>query len=124
MVLCWCTHAKIVLIFPLFSATVLGNIESIVKGSMTKKQLIGIVAKRAHMPKRAAEEAVEVFLEEIGRTLQKGGKVVLSGFGTFTLGKVKEKQVVPFGQEQKRMVIKGHKVVNFKPGKPLKKAVW
>ncbi len=91
---------------------------------MTKKQLIGIVAKRAHMPKRAAEEAIEVMLEEVIRTLQKGGKVVLSGFGTFSLGKVKEKQVVPFGHEDKRLTVKGHKVVNFKPGKPLKKAVW
>lgn len=91
---------------------------------MTKTQLIDIVAKRGHMPKRAATEAVEVFLEEVTRTLQKGGKVVLSGFGTFSLGKVKDKQVVPFGNEQKRQTIKGHKVVNFKAGKPLKKAVW
>lgn len=91
---------------------------------MTKTQLIDIVAKRAHMPKRAATEAIEVFLEEVTRTLQKGGKVVLSGFGTFSLGKVKDKQVVPFGNETKRQVVKGHKVVNFKAGKPLKRNVW
>lgn len=91
---------------------------------MTKSTLIGIVAKRAHMPKRAAEEAIEILIEEITRSLQKGDKVVLSGFGTFSLGKVKDKQVVPFGKEANRMVIKGHKVVNFKAGKPLKKTVW
>ncbi len=91
---------------------------------MTKLQLMGIVAKRAHMPRKAAEESIDVFLEEITRALQKGDKVVLSGFGTFTLGKVKDKQVVPFGKHEKRLTIKGHKVVNFKPGKPLKKLVW
>lgn len=76
------------------------------------------------MPKRAASDAIEVMLEEIMRALGKGEKVVLSGFGTFSLGKVKDKEVVPFGNEQKRTVIKGHKVVNFKVGKPLKKIVW
>ncbi|MEP7167066.1 MAG: HU family DNA-binding protein [Candidatus Woesebacteria bacterium] len=91
---------------------------------MTKSQLIGIVAKRAHMPKRASEEAIEVLLEEISRALQKGEKVVLSSFGTFSLGKVKDKEVVPFGKTEKRLTIKGHKVVNFKAGKPLKKKVW
>lgn len=91
---------------------------------MTKSQLISIVAKRAHMPKRASEEAIEVLLEEISRALQKGEKVVLSSFGTFSLGKVKDKQVVPFGKTEKRLTIKGHKVVNFKAGKPLKKKVW
>ena len=91
---------------------------------MTKSQIIDIVSKRAHMPRKAASEGVEVFLEEVMRALNKGEKVVLSGFGTFSLGKVKDKQVVPFGKEEKRQVIKGHKVVNFKVGKPLKKLVW
>ena len=58
------------------------------------------------------------------RALKKGDKVVLSGFGTFHLGKVNDKQVVPFGKEDKRQTIKGHRVVNFRVGKPLKKMVW
>lgn len=91
---------------------------------MNRADLTDIISKRAHMPKRAASDAIEVMLEEIMRALGKGEKVVLSGFGTFSLGKVKDKEVVPFGNEQKRTVIKGHKVVNFKVGKPLKKIVW
>jgi len=91
---------------------------------MTKSDLIDIVAKRGHMPHNAAQEAVEVFLEETMRALRKGDKVVLSGFGTFSLGKVKDKEVVPFGKEEKRQIIRGYKVVNFKVGKPLKKLVW
>ncbi len=91
---------------------------------MTKSQLINIIAKKAHLTKRAAEESIDALFDEVIRSLKKGDKVVLSGFGTFYLGKVKDKQVVPFGKEDHRQTIKGHRVVNFRVGKPLKKAVW
>ena len=91
---------------------------------MTKSQLISIVAKKAHLTKRASEEAIDALFDEISRSLSKGEKVVISGFGTFYVSKVKDKQVVPFGNEEKRQTVKGHKVVNFRVGKPLKKKVW
>ena len=91
---------------------------------MTKSQLISVIAKKAHLTKRASEEAVESIFDEIIRSLKKGDKVVISGFGTFYLGKVKDKEVVPFGNETKRQTIRGHKVVNFRVGKPLKRSVW
>jgi nucleoid DNA-binding protein len=91
---------------------------------MTKSQLITVVAKKAHLTKRAAEEAVESIFEEVTRSLKKGDKAVLSGFGTFYVSKVKDKEVVPFGNEVKRQTVKGHRVVNFRVGKPLKRAVW
>lgn len=91
---------------------------------MTKSDLIDIVAKRGHLTKKAASEAVDVFLDEVKRSLKKGEKVVLSGFGTFYLSKVKDKEVVPFGKEDKRQTVKSHRVVNFRVGKPLKKIVW
>ncbi|MBQ6437856.1 HU family DNA-binding protein [bacterium] len=91
---------------------------------MTKSQLIAIVAKKSKMSKRAAEEVVELVLAEMSGSLSKGEKIVLSNFGTFYVSKVKDKQVVPFGDEGKRQTIKAHKVVNFRPGKTLKKQVW
>ena len=91
---------------------------------MTKSQLISIVAKKAHLTKKAAEDAIEALFADVTRALNKGEKVVISGFGTFYVGKVKDKQVVPFGNETKRQTIKGHRVVNFRVGKPLKKKVW
>lgn len=91
---------------------------------MTKSQLIAIVAKKAHLTKKAATEAVEILFEEMSRSLKKGEKVVISGFGTFYVSAVKDKQVVPFGDEKKRQTIKSHRVVNFKVGKPLRKLVW
>lgn len=91
---------------------------------MTKSQLVDIVAKKAHLTKKASSEAIDVFLEEIKRALKKGEKVVLSGFGTFYLSKVDDKEVVPFGDESQRQTIKSHNVVNFRVGKPFKKMVW
>lgn len=91
---------------------------------MTKSDLIKIIAKRAHLTKKAANDSIEAMFEEITRSLSKGNKVVVSGFGTFYVSQVKDKQVVPFGNEKKRTTVKRHKVVNFRVGKPLKKAVW
>lgn len=91
---------------------------------MTKRTLIDIVAKKAHLTQKAAREAIDVFFNEIHVALAKGEKVVVSGFGTFYVSKVADKQVVPFGNESSRQTVKGHRVVNFRAGKPLKKKVW
>lgn len=91
---------------------------------MNKSQLISIVSKKAHLTKKASEEAVNALFDEIARSLSKGEKVVISGIGTFYVSKVKDKEVVPFGDSSKRQTIKGHRVVNFRVGKPLKKLVW
>jgi nucleoid DNA-binding protein len=91
---------------------------------MTKSQLIKVVAKKAYLTKKASSDAIDAMFDEIIRALKKGDKVVISGFGTFYVSKVGDKQVVPFGDETKRQTIKGHKVINFRVGKPLKKTVW
>lgn len=89
---------------------------------MTKKQLIDSVARKAHLTKRGATEAVDVFLNEIGRTLQKGEKVVLSGFGTFRVISMKGK-TVKIPKTDKFVTIKSHRSPRFTPGKRLKKQV-
>ncbi len=89
---------------------------------MTKRQLIDQVSRKAHLSKRAAAEAVDVFLEEIGRTLSKGEKVVLSGFGTFRVIRMKGKTVrIP--NTEKFVTIKPHRSPRFTPGKALKRKV-
>jgi len=91
---------------------------------MTKQALTNIVSKKVHLTKKAVKETVDTFFDEMIVALAKGEKVVVSGFGTFYISKVEDKQVVPFGNETKRQVVKGHKVINFHVGKPLKKKVW
>ncbi len=91
---------------------------------MKKSDFYDIVAKNAHMTKKTAKDAIDSFLGEVVKTLKKGDKVVLSGVGTLSVGKVGPKDVVPFGNSDKRVTVKSHHVVNFKVAKPLKKVIW
>ncbi|MGI5828142.1 MAG: HU family DNA-binding protein [Patescibacteria group bacterium] len=89
---------------------------------MTKSELVEVVAKQANLTKKAAREAIDSFLDEIIRKLQKGEKVVVSGFGTFKVTKVKDKK----GRNPQTgadLVIKGHRAVRFLVSKSLKKAI-
>ena len=89
---------------------------------MTKRQLIEVVSRKAHLTKRAGTEAVEVFLNEVGRILSKGEKVVLSGFGTFYVRPMKGK-TVKIPKSDKMVTIKAHRSPKFTAGKKLKRQV-
>ncbi|MEI8232645.1 MAG: HU family DNA-binding protein [bacterium] len=91
---------------------------------MKKSDYYEIIAKSAHMTKKTAKDAIDTFLAELIKTLKKGDKVVLSGVGTLSIGKVGPKDVVPFGKSDKRVTVKSHHVVNFKAAKPLRKIIW
>ena len=67
-------------------------------------------------------KAVDVFLEEVGRVLSKGEKVVLSGFGTFRVISMKGK-TVKIPKTDKMVSIKTHRLPRFTPGKKLKRQV-
>jgi DNA-binding protein HU-beta len=92
------------------------------KLDMTKKDLVDQVCRKAHLTKKAATEAVEVFLDEVGRILSKGEKVVLSGFGTFRVISMKGK-TVKIPNTDKMVTIKAHRSPRFTPGKKLKRQV-
>ncbi len=89
---------------------------------MTKRELIDLVSRKAHLTKKGAQEAIEVFLNEIGRILSKGEKVVLSGFGTFRVISMKGK-TVKIPRTDKMVTIKSHRSPRFTPGKKLKRQV-
>ena len=89
---------------------------------MTKRQLIDVVARKAHLTKKGATEAVDVFLNEVGRTLSRGEKVVLSGFGTFKRKRM-EGKTVKIPKTEKMVTIKSHWTPRFTPGKRLKRQV-
>lgn len=89
---------------------------------MTKRELVDIVARKAHLTKKAAVEAVDTFLNEVGRILSKGEKVVLSGFGTFRVINMRGK-TVKIPNTEKMVTIKAHRSPRFTPGKKLKRQV-
>jgi len=90
---------------------------------MKKSELTEIVAKKAHLTKKAAKESVETIFGEIIKVLRKGEKVVLSGFGTFRVKKVEDKKGRKSVNDPTPIIHKSHKVVRFSVAKSLKKAV-
>jgi len=89
---------------------------------MTKSELIEQVARKARMPKRAAAEAIEIFMDEIARSLSKGEKVVVSGFGTFYPKRI-AKKTVKIPNREEYVTVKAHRTAGFTPGKRLKRQV-
>jgi DNA-binding protein HU-beta len=87
---------------------------------MTKSELIEIIARKAHLTKKAAREAIETLFQEIQRTLVKGEKVVISGFGTFYVDQRQKKKMFLRGREEE---VPPHRIPRFKPGKTLKRAI-
>ena len=90
--------------------------------SVTKKELIELVAKKGNLTNKAAKEAIKVFLNAIRDALKRNEKVILTGFGTFSLRARKQRK----GRNPKTgetITIPARNAPGFTPGKSLKKAV-
>ncbi len=89
---------------------------------MRKNDLVKIIARKAHLTKKASLEAIETFLSEVQKALMRGEKVILSGFGTFRVVSVKDKEVV-VPKTGERKTVKSHRAARFSPGRELKKVI-
>ena len=54
---------------------------------MTKAELIEKMAKDAGTSKAVAGKSLDSFIDGVKKTLKKGNKLTLVGFGTFSVGK-------------------------------------
>lgn len=89
---------------------------------MTKKDLIELVAKKANLTNKASKDAVGAVLAGIRDSLKRNEKVVITGFGTFSVRKRQERT----GRNPKtgeRITIGARKAPCFTPGKTLKRLV-
>ncbi|MBU3935042.1 HU family DNA-binding protein [Patescibacteria group bacterium] len=89
---------------------------------MTKKDLIEIVAQKAHLSKKAAKQAVESFLSEIMKALSNGQVVKLSGFGTFRTKMFKAKTIRAIGTKESKKIA-ARRMPRYIPGTKIKKMV-
>lgn len=90
---------------------------------MSKQELINAVASQAKLSKTAAAQAVAALLESVSKTLAKGGKVTITGFGTFMVSKRNARVGVNPRNPTQRIKIPAMKTPHFKAGKSLKEAV-
>jgi len=89
---------------------------------MTKVEIVDKMAKDADVSKAAAQKALDSFIDSLKKTLKKGNKVTLVGFGTFSVGKraARKGRNPRTGETIK---IKASKTPRFKAGKAFKDAI-
>ena len=85
---------------------------------MNKAELIAQLAEDAGITKTQANAALDSFVDTVTKTLKKGDKVTLVGFGTFSVSK----RAARNGRNPQTgavIKIKAKKVARFKAGKEL-----
>lgn len=89
---------------------------------MNKTDLINAMAEEAGISKAAAKLALESFLSNVEGALQKGDRVSLIGFGSWSISH-REARTGRNPQTGKPIQIKAKNVVRFKPGSKLDESV-
>jgi len=87
---------------------------------MPKKELVERVSKKVGLTKRSAQSAVNAVFGNVKDALLKGDKVVITGFGTFSVRK-RTSRVGRNPQTGSSITIAGHKLPGFTAGKTLKR---
>jgi DNA-binding protein HU-beta len=85
---------------------------------MNKAELIEKIATDADISKKQAGSALDSFTEAVAKTLKKGEKVTLVGFGTFSVSK-RAARTGRNPQTGATIKIKAKKVAKFKAGADL-----
>jgi DNA-binding protein HU-beta len=86
---------------------------------MNKSELVEAVAKKTGLSRREATVGVETALSIISKELKKSGKVTLTGFGTFDVGKRKARAGVN-PRTGEKIKISATKMPRFRPSRSLK----
>ena len=89
---------------------------------MTKRDLVGKIAIDAQLTRAQAARALDAFVQGIQSTLAIGGRVTISGFGTFAVIHRKAR-TVRNPRSGGAMQIDARRVPRFAPGPGLKTAI-
>jgi integration host factor subunit alpha len=89
---------------------------------LTKADLADAIYALLPLDKQKAAQIVEDFIELIKAGLEKDGKVMLSGFGSFEV-KFKPPRRGRNPQTGDSIILRARKVVKFKPSQLLRKAI-
>ncbi|MEP7170245.1 MAG: HU family DNA-binding protein [Bacteroidota bacterium] len=99
------------------------NIKPIkIKKTMNKADLIDAMSSEAKITKADAQRALDAFLMVTSKSLKKGEKVTLVGFGTFSVAK-RAARTGRNPQTGKEIKIAAKKVAKFKAGSELAQKV-
>lgn len=85
---------------------------------MNKSELISAIAEKSGLSKVDSKKALDATLEAISDEVKNGGKVVLVGFGTFSLSERSARRGIN-PQTKEPIQIPAKKSAKFKPGSAL-----
>ncbi len=89
---------------------------------ITKNDLIEIVAKKTNLTNKATRDVIQTFLNTVQDSLKRGEKVVLTGFGTYSIRSRKSR----VGRNPKtgaKITLAARKTPGFTPGKSFKRMI-
>ena len=89
---------------------------------MNKAKLIELMSKATKLSKSTCKECLEAFVSEVSKALKQKKKIVLTGFGTFSIMQRKSRVGIN-PATGKKMTIPAKIVAKFKPAKTLKALV-
>ena len=92
------------------------------EGTMTKADIIESVYSKIGFSKKESAEIVELVLDTIKQTLEKGEKIKISGFGNFVVRK-KRPRIGRNPQTGEEIEISARQVLTFRPSQVLKSAL-
>ena len=90
---------------------------------MNKAELAQMLAEKLNISKREGEDMLNAFVELVTTELTKGGEVVLTGFGAFSVKQRAARMGVNPQNPTQKIQIPAVKVPKFKAGKALKDAL-
>jgi integration host factor subunit alpha len=89
---------------------------------MTKAEIINTLFEKVGLPKKEAQDAIEIILNTMKETFVEGESLKISGFGTFNIRKKSSRK----GRNPKtgtEIEITPRKVVTFRPSNQLKEVI-
>lgn len=92
------------------------------EGTMTKAEIIESVYSKIGFSKKESAEIVELVLNTIKETLERGEKIKISGFGNFVVRK-KRPRIGRNPQTGQEIEISARQVLTFRPSQVLKAAL-
>lgn len=90
---------------------------------MTKSDLIGrLILKNEQLQSEKVENAVNMILEEMSLSLEKGDRIEIRGFGSFSL-RYRDERVARNPKTGKGVKVKAKSIPYFRAGKELRERV-
>jgi len=91
----------------------------VIRGGMTKAELVEEVAGKTGLPKKQAEIIVNTVFESIVDSLKSGEKIELRGFGSFRIRR-RDSRIGRNPKTGEKVRVPSKRIPYFKPGKELR----